>query len=67
MSSIINALEKLDYAVGKLDYSVSQAQEQRSEAPVLQDKEGNVVDVDFVARRLDKAIARVETILSEGA
>lgn len=59
MSSIRSALEKLDRAVGCLDASVVQAQEAWSEA-----KE-NVIDVDFVARRLDRAIASVENLLQE--
>ena len=59
MSSIRSALEKLDRAVGHLDISVLQAQEDWAET-----KE-NVIDVDFVAHRLDKAIASVESILQE--
>ena len=59
MSSIRLALEKLDRAVGCLDKSVVQAQGDLSAA-----KE-NVIDVDFVARRLDSAIASVENLLKE--
>ncbi len=59
MSSIRSALEKLDRAVGYLDASVMQAQDEWHEA------QENVIDVDFVARRLDKAIASVENLLQE--
>ncbi len=70
MSSIRFALEKLDRAVGKLDSSVSTVEKAyREYAPPqeeLFDAAGNVIDVDFVARRLDHAIEQVETLLSEG-
>lgn len=66
MSSILNALEKLDYAVGKLDHSVSQSENNSSAQTQICDADGNVIDVDFVTRRLDRAIQSVENLLSEG-
>ncbi|MGN7438554.1 MAG: hypothetical protein ACTHOO_07905 [Alcanivorax sp.] len=80
MSSIRFALEKLDKAVGKLDSSVTnvesalqdyvpldevekQLKEAQSQAQI-RDENGNVIDVDFVAKRLDKAIETVEEILN---
>lgn len=60
MSSIRSALEKLDRAVGVLDASVVRAED------TFEEYEGNVIDVDFIAKRLDRAIANVETLLSEG-
>lgn len=80
MSSIRFALEKLDKAVGKLDSSVTnvesalqdyvpldevekQLKEAQSQAQI-RDENGNVIDVDFVAKRLDKAIETVEDILN---
>ena len=33
----------------------------------LHDNNGNVIDVDFVAKRLDQAIATVESLLNEDA
>ena len=69
MSSIRVALEKLDNAVGKLDYSVANVEKALQEyIPASQVEEmiaGNVVDVDFVAKRLDKAIQTVETLLND--
>lgn len=63
MSSIRYALERLDSAVSRLDYSVSGAertlQTQQSKAPA------NVIDVNFVAGRLDRAIKAVEFLLKE--
>lgn len=56
MSRIMYALERLDMAVGRLESSVE-------EAAVAE--ENNVVDVDFVAKRLDHAIAAVENLLEE--
>lgn len=80
MSSIRFALEKLDKAVGKLDASVTnvegalqdyvpleevekQIAAAQSEVQ-LRDENGNVIDVDFMAKRLDKAIETVEDILN---
>ncbi len=79
MSSIRVALEKLDNAVGKLDFSVSNVEKALQEfvpidevekqiaeqAPQLRDDKGNVIDVDFVAGRLDKAIKAVEELLKD--
>ena len=64
MSSIKNSLEKLDRAVGKLDSSVSNV-EQALQDFTPQPVTDNVVDVDFVAKRLDKAIETMEEILNE--
>lgn len=81
MSSIRFSLEKLDNAVGKLDSSVTNVEKALQEyVPVdeleaqlaeqaqnleLRDDSGNVIDVDFVAKRLDKAIATVENLLND--
>ena len=81
MSSIRFSLEKLDSAVGKLDSSVTnvekalqeyvpmdelQAQlEEQAQSLELRDGSGNVIDVDFVAKRLDKAIDTVENLLND--
>jgi hypothetical protein len=65
MSSIRYALEKLDAAVGQLDESVvhlETAFEQQQPA-----QNSNVVDVDFMAQKLDRAIFAVEAILKQGA
>ncbi len=77
MSSIRFALERLDNAVAKLDASVvnveialqdyvpvEEVEKARAEAQ-LRDNSGNVIDVDFMAKRLDKAIATVEDLLKE--
>ncbi len=70
MSSIRFALEKLDHAVGKLDSSVTNVEMAlQSYSPpqdALVDGSGNVIDVDFMAQRLDKAIATVESLLRGG-
>lgn len=81
MSSIRFSLEKLDSAVGKLDSSVTTVEKALQEyVPVdelqaqlaeqaynleLRDDSGNVIDVDFVAKRLDKAISTVENLLRD--
>ena len=81
MSSIRSALERLDTVVGKLDTSVSNVEyamqgyvpvsemsrqvDAAREDAQLRDSEGNVIDVDFVARRLDKAIKTVEHLLGK--
>ena len=66
MSPIRLSLEKLYQAIENLDNSVENApnglQEHIAE---LRDDNGNVVDVDFVAKRLDKAIATVENLLKD--
>lgn len=62
MPSIMQALEKLDSAVGRLVSSVEHAEK----AAQAQDHNGNIVDVDFVAQRLDYAIEAVEGLLKEG-
>jgi len=59
MSSLIQALERLDAAVSKLEESAANMELQSQ-----QDNDGeNVVDVDFVAERLDDAISSVEGLL----
>lgn len=65
MSSIRDALEKLDQVVNKLDYSVYRAQDQQREK--AHEAAENVIDVDFVAKRLDLAIDKVELLLQEEA
>lgn len=60
MSSIRFALEKLDRAITRLDESVCDARDSYNS------DSGNVIDVDFVSRRLDRAIASVEQLLAEG-
>ncbi len=78
MSSIRFALERLDNAVGRLDASVfnfenalqdyvsrDEVEKARKEAHLCDDN-GNVIDVDFVAKRLDSAIATVEELLEDG-
>ncbi len=75
MSSIRYALEKLDSAVGKLDTSVTNVEnalqdyvpvdQVPTEPPQLRDEAGNVIDVDFVSKRLDRAIETVEQLLKD--
>lgn len=61
MSSILLALEKLDIAVANLECSADHVRER-----VAQAEGRNIVDVDFVAKRLDGAISAVEGLLDEG-
>ena len=64
MSSIRFALDKLDNAVGKLDSSVTNVENAlRDYNPQAQNSDDNIIDVDFVAKRLDKAIEAVEGLL----
>lgn len=57
MSSVRFALEKLNDAVEELDVSLATGQGiEISES---------VIDPDFIAQRLDRAIQKVEMILSE--
>ena len=81
MSSIRFSLEKLDSAVGKLDSSVTNVEKalqeyvpmdelqaqlaEQAQSLELRDGSGNVIDVDFVAKRLDKAISTVENLLND--
>lgn len=65
MSAIRYALERLDNAVSRLDYSVSGAEQVFQEHAYYRAQAGNVIDVDFVAGRLDRAIKAVEYILDE--
>ncbi|PCI56796.1 MAG: hypothetical protein COB36_00530 [Alphaproteobacteria bacterium] len=81
MSSIRFSLEKLDSAVGKLDSSVTNVEKalqeyvpmdelqaqlaEQEQSLKLHDDSGNVIDVDFVAKRLDKAISTVENLLND--
>ena len=64
MSSVRFALEKLYDAVDKLDISVSDV-EGLLHAQDSKINDGNVVDIDFVANRLDSAIIKVEKLLEE--
>ncbi len=65
MSSIRYALEKLDAAVGQLDESVVHLETAfENQQPA---EPSNVIDVDFMAQKLDRAIFAVETILKQGA
>jgi len=78
MSSIRFALERLDNAVGKLDASVFNVEnalqdyvprdevEKAREEAQLRDYSGNIIDVDFMAKRLDNAISTVEDLLKDG-
>jgi len=78
MSSIRFALERLDNAVGKLDASVFNVEsalqdyvprdevEKAREEAQLRDDSGNIIDVDFMAKRLDNAISTVEDLLKDG-
>ncbi len=61
MSSIRSALEKLDRAVGVLDSTILNVEEKFE-----RQYEENVIDVDFVSKRLDTAIASVESLLEVG-
>ena len=81
MSSIRFSLEKLDNAVGKLDSSVTNVEKalqkyvpmdelearlvEQADSLELRDDLGNVIDVDFVAKRLEKAINTVEKLLGD--
>lgn len=65
MSSIRHALEKLDLAIEKLDGSVSGVIAAKSIPSPVAGAQDNVIDVDFVAARLDRAIATVEELLRE--
>ncbi len=68
-SSIRVALEKLGNAVGKLDCSVANVEKALTEyipaSQVEQMIAGNVIDINFVAKRLDKAIETVEYLLKD--
>ncbi len=69
MSSIKFALDRLSSAVEVLDSSVSNVENmlQDYNLQCLHDN-SNVVDVDFVARRLDTTIKAVEDLLdSDGS
>lgn len=63
MSSIRYALEKLDFAVSQLDESLFEIELAGQNQP----EPSNVIDVDFMALRLDRAIQTVENILKRGA
>ncbi len=71
MSSIRFALERLDMAVGRLDASVAgvqvrlQGYEDALQSSVDAQNADNIIDVDFVSKRLDSAIAKVEELLEE--
>lgn len=61
-SPLQSSLERLNNAVETLDVSLN-------DVATLQEgvqQAENVVDVDFMAKRLDRAIETVENLLSEG-
>lgn len=62
MSAIRDALLRLDEAIDRLEVTALSAAEERS---VAADQPDNVVDVDFLAGRIDRAIASVELLLRE--
>ena len=63
MSAIKEALIRLDEAIDRLGDSAIILAEERGIADSAAD--GNVIDVDFVAGRIDRAIATVEMLLAE--
>lgn len=63
MSSIRDALDRLDQAVGRLEFSAESA---RSDAFYAVDPRGTDIDPEFLVGRIDRAIACVEILLSEG-
>lgn len=73
MSSIRVALGRLDQAVCKLEVSLADAMNNKQgfvpygEDNNGRDNGGNVVDVDFLSKRIDKAIDSVELLLKEGS
>lgn len=64
MSSIRDALERLDYAVSRLEDTAEDAEAAYSS---YEGDDSSNIDADYLAARLDRAIACVETLLSEGA
>ncbi|MCB1592727.1 MAG: hypothetical protein KDI90_09780 [Alphaproteobacteria bacterium] len=62
MSSIRDALERLDLAIGRLEDTADSAFDESA-----LDGAGAGIDPDFLVARIDRAIACVETLLSEGA
>ncbi len=63
MSAIREALLRLDEAIDRLgDSAINMAEERFMPEPAVT---GNVIDVDFVAGRIDRAIATVEMLLRE--
>ena len=71
MSAIKDALDKLDQAVSKLDTAMQHTEVQNGQGfspqqtNILVREDGKVVDVDFIANRLDRAIDTVEYLLRE--
>lgn len=70
MSSILTALERLDSAVNKLDRSSIGVARHMNTAllDIADEKEKrveNVIDINFVSKRLDHAIATVEGLLAD--
>lgn len=63
MSAIREALLRLDEAIDRLGDSAIILAEERYAAALA--TPSNVVDVDFVAGRIDRAIATVEMLLRE--
>jgi len=76
MSAIVNAMSQLEKAVASLESSTHGIEgklaghqpDMFSAPPVNQNGNSNGKDVDVgaVAQRLDKAIANIESVLSEG-
>ncbi len=65
MSLIKNSLQRLDKAVESLGGSVNGVEQSIQDYKIAAENQNNVIDVNFVANRLDYAIEAVETILSE--
>ncbi len=63
MSAIRDALDRLDQAIGRLEFS---AEGVHSSAFYAGEPGGTDIDPEFLAARIDRAIACVETLLSEG-
>lgn len=61
-SPLHSSLERLNLAVEDLDISLGEISDISTESMAVQ----NVIDVDFMAKRLDRAIETVEMLLLEG-
>lgn len=61
-SPLQSSLERLNNAVETLDISLNDVSQLHDGVQQAE----NVVDVDFMAKRLDRAIETVENLLSEG-
>ena len=73
MSAILNALAKLEQSIGSLEGSVAhiesglagQQRDMFGGAPASA-ANGNGLDSEMIAEKLDSAITQVETVLKEG-